>query len=134
MGKGRKGANHQARRELVKPPTLTPDQAKLWDTTVSAQSTAWVIAGMEPLLHAYVVSAVYLLRLYQKREHALADPDSDAKDITAYDDSITSEQRNLTALMRALRLTPQSRVHKESAKDRPPMPWDVHPEDDGDTA
>jgi hypothetical protein len=93
---------------------------------------------MEPLLHAYVVSACYLLLLYKRRDQALADPDNTLKDLLAYDDSITGEQRNLTALMRALRLTPHSRAHKESTKDRPRMPWeelgDMHPEDNGDTA
>jgi hypothetical protein len=135
MAQGRKGSNSKARRKLVKPITLTGAQSKLWDETVSAQSTAWLVAGMEPLLHAYVVSACYLRVLYGKRETALSDPDSGPKDITAYDVAIGAEVRNVAMLMTRLRLTPQSRAHKESTKDRPLMPWeDLHPEDNGDTA
>jgi hypothetical protein len=134
MARGRKGQNQKARRALIKPPTLTKDQSALWDETVEAQSASWLVVGMEPLLHAYVVSACYLRVLYGKRELAIVDPDSTPKDITAYDMAIGAEVRNVAMLMTRLRLTPQSRQDRSTAKDRPPMPWDLHPEDDGDTA
>lgn len=134
MARGRTGKNQKARRELVKPPSLTKAQGELWDRTVEAQSAAWLVPGMEPLLHAYVVSATYLQTLHTRREVAIADPDSTVSDITGWDDPIQAEARNLRGIMRDLRLTPQTRTHKEGAQDRPPLPWELHPEDDGDTA
>lgn len=134
MANGRKGKNQGARRSLTKPTTLTPAQSQLWDSTVEGQSAAWLVVGMEALLHAYVVSACYLRVLYGKREKLLTDPDSTAKEITSFDVAIGAEVRNVAMLMTRLRLTPQSRQDRSEAKDRPSMPWDVHPEDDGDTA
>jgi len=134
MAQGRKGKNHKARRALVKPTTLTKAQSQLWDETIEAQSASWLVPGMEPLLHAYVVSACYLRVLYNKREVAIADPDSGPKDITAYDVAIGAEVRNVAMLMTRLRLTPQSRQDRSEAKDRPLAPWEDFPQDDGDTA
>jgi hypothetical protein len=134
MARGRKGENQKARRQLVKPESLTPAQGKLWEETIAGQSAGWLVPGMETLLQAYVVSACYLRRLYAKRETALEDPDSTPKDITAYDIAIGAEVRNVAMLMTRLRLTPQSRQDRATAKDRPPAPWeDLHPDDDGDT-
>lgn len=134
MGNGRKGKNHKARRPLVKPSTLTKAQRELWDETVDSQSTAWLVAGMEPLLHAYVVSACYLRVLYGRRELAIADPDSTAREITAYDVAIGAEVRNVAMLMTRLRLTPQSRTKETDPQSRPAAPWEQFPEDNGDTA
>lgn len=134
MATGRKGKNHKTRRPLIKPDTLTFNQARLWDETVEAQSAGWLVAGMEPLLHAYVVSACYLRVLYGKREQLLADPDSTPKDITSFDIAIGGEVRNVAMLMTRLRLTPQSRTKETDPKDRPLMPWDLHPDENGDTA
>lgn len=132
MARGRKGKNAGARRALTKPATLTKAQSDLWDETVEGQSAAWLVPGMETLLHAYVISACYLRLLYGKRETAIADPDSGPKDITAYDMAIGAEVRNVAMLMTRLRLTPQSRQDRSEAKDRPKMPWDDFPEENGD--
>lgn len=134
MANGRKGKNHQARRVLEKPVALTAAQSELWDYTVDAQSASWQIPGMEPLLHEFVVTACYLRRLYIRREKEEADPDFSVREVESISEAISTEARKLAAVMTKLRLTPQSRTKETSPQVRPGMPWDMHPEDEGDTA
>jgi hypothetical protein len=136
MARGRKGANSKPKRALNKPPGLSPAESELWDYTVSAQSPAWSIPGMEPLLVEYVVGAVLLRRLYNLRARELAseDLDLDLERLDRLSDTISKEARKLASVMTKLRLTPQSRTKETQAKTAPRMPWEDFPEDDGDTA
>lgn len=136
MAKGRTPKNRAAlTATAVKPPTLPDEVGKVWDATVKAQSPEWFVAGSEPLLEQYCRQVVYVRHLNAKRDLALVDPDNTPRDIGALSELVDQAARTMLALMRALRLTQQSRVAKETpGGGLPYTPWNDFPEDDGDTA
>jgi phage terminase small subunit len=129
------------------PAHLTDAEAAIWTRTCKDQTGEWCeVAAAGIVLEMYCV-AVAQWRLTSERRRAVAEQLADevilaeAKEtarLMAQEDALTEaaakQGAHIIRLESTLRLTPQSRIRNESARNDPPAPWDMHPTDDGDTA
>jgi hypothetical protein len=135
MARGRKSRKRDKILTARFPPPahLTPEQSLEWTRICAAQTPDWFVTGAEHLLECYVVSVCYIRALHKRRTEMLADPDNKPGDFVGISESIAAEGRNLIAFGRQLRLTQQSRVRSDGAKERPPMPWEGGDDDEDGT-
>jgi phage terminase small subunit len=132
MAQGRKSKKRDRKRlPFARPPHLDAAQSSEWDRIVAAQAADWFVSGAEILLECYVVSVCYMRALHKKRAEMLVDPDNTPSSLIGISESIAAEARNLIALARQLRLSQQSRVRADGAKERPVMPWEDDDEEEG---
>src|SRR4051812_31487465 len=143
MTRGRTSADRdRIRGRKPKPPGhLTPAEAAIWTKLCSGQDNAWCeLAATGSLLERYCIARSYFDLLVGLRRRMLAIPEEEgnpAPDLTAsfgISEEIIKQSAEVLRLERALRLTPQSRQEPKGTRNEAPAPWDMVPEDDGDTA
>jgi phage terminase small subunit len=128
------------RTSKPRPPAhLTDTERDIWARVCAGQDGAWCdIAASGALLEMYCVALAHYRLLVAARQVIMADKDVSAdeklKSTARLSDGITMQAGHVATLETKLRLTPQSRQRSDSKPGSPVMPWDVHPEDDGDTA
>lgn len=135
MTRGRQSNARNKPRAIPPPPyTLGDDEAKLWREVCLAQNAEWLDTGPGPLLENYCFAVVRMRALRIILRIEAASPDNKGRISDSDLEQLDSMSKIVERLSRALRLTPQSRIRADKSSNSPAMPWDQHPEDDGDTA
>jgi phage terminase small subunit len=149
MSQGRANADRDRKRfHKPRPPGyLSPAEAAIWSTLCKDQDGEWcAVAAAGPALEMYCVTKAFWMLTRERltaRSAELEEPEvkADAKaygqilgQLDALTEALGKQGGQLIRLANALRLTPQSRVRHDASKPSARMPWELVPEDDGDTA
>lgn len=133
-----RGRQSNARGKLAKvpdPPAFLGDyEAAVWTATCKAQNAEWLETGPGPLLENYCFAVVHMRNRRAAIRVEAASPDNKGRVSMSDLEELDTLSKMVERLSRALRLTPQTRQDRSAAKGQARQPWELTPEDDGDTA
>lgn len=141
MTRGRQSTDQRKpRTSKPRPPAhLTDTERDIWTKVCAAQDGAWCdIAASGALLEMYCVALAHYRLLVATRQAIMADADvrpaDKLKNTGRLSDAITMQAGHVAVLETKLRLTPQSRQRADAKPGAPVLPWEMTPEENGDTA
>jgi phage terminase small subunit len=124
-------------RKPKAPSHLSDMERAIWHGVCRRQSAEWCeLAAAGACLEMYCVAVAHYRYLVVVRNKVRAEHAEETEAPAVLDKlsaSIATQANHVAMLSTKLRLTPQSQIQPRTATNEAPAPWDLIPEDDGDT-